>query len=158
MTTEETNEDNLWCEYSDLPSPIAYNEDDTKKKKKPDLVAWDEERGYYSRELTYGSNNSAPAIKLEDIAGWKQIQAHKANKIFTKKYDELKEDFKQLINEVQWNELVYSSKYNFIPIIGETYYLYEKADGNLFLSPIAPNEWNMKFIGATKLDSNNKWI
>ena len=158
MTTEGLNEDDLWCEYSDLPSPMAYDKGDTKKKKKPDLVAWDEERGYYSRELTYGSNNSAPVIKLDDVAGWKQTQAHKANKIFTKKYDEIKEDFKQLVNEVQWNEFVYSSKYSFIPVMGETYYLYEKADGNPFLSLIAPNEWNMKFISATKLDSNNKWI
>ena len=158
MTTEGINEDDLWCEYSDLPSPMAYDKGDIKKKKKPDLVAWDEERGYYSRELTYGSNNSAPVIKLDDVAGWKQTQAHKANKIFTKKYDEIKEDFKQLVNEVQWNEFVYSSKYSFIPVMGETYYLYEKADGNPFLSLIAPNEWNMKFISATKLDSNNKWI
>lgn len=158
MATEGINEDDLWCEYSDLPSPMAYDKGDTKKKKKPDLVAWDEERGYYSRELTYGSNNSAPVIKLDDVAGWKQTQAHKANKIFTKKYDEIKEDFKQLVNEVQWNEFVYSSKYSFIPVMGETYYLYEKADGNPFLSLIAPNEWNMKFISATKLDSNNKWI
>ena len=128
------------------------------KKKKPDLVVWDEERGYYQRELTYGSNNSAPAIKLEDVGGWKQTQAQKANKVFTKKYEEIKEDFKQLVSEVQWNEFVYSSKYNFVPVMGETYYLYEKADGSPFLSLIAPNEWKMNFIGATKLDSNNKWI
>jgi hypothetical protein len=128
------------------------------KKKKPDLVVWDEERGYYQRELTYGSNNSAPAIKLEDVGGWKQTQAHQANKVFTKKYEEIKKDFKQLVSEVQWNEFVYSSNYSFIPVMGETYYLYEKADGSPFLSLIAPNEWRMKFIGATILESNNKWI
>ena len=41
------------------------------KKKKPDLVVWDEEKGYYSKELSYGSNVGAPAIKLEDVGGWK---------------------------------------------------------------------------------------
>lgn len=128
------------------------------KKKKPDLVVWDEEKGYYSKELTYGSNVGAPSIHLEDVDGWKQIQAEKANKVFIKKYDEIKEDFKQLVSEVQWNEFVYSAKYNFVPVIGETYYLYEKADGSPFLSLIAPNEWPMKFIGATRLESNNKWI
>ena len=96
------------------------------KKKKPDLVVWDEERGYYPRELVYGSNNGAPAIKLEDVGGWKQNQAQRANKIFNKKYDEIKEDFINLIDEVKWNEFVYSATYNFIPVIGETYYLYEK--------------------------------
>jgi hypothetical protein len=128
------------------------------KKKKPDLVVWDEERGYYSRELVYGSNNGAPAIKLEDVGGWKQNQAQRANKIFNKKYDEIKEDFINLIDEVKWNEFVYSATYNFIPVIGETYYLYEKNDGSIFLSLIAPDEWKMKFLGATRLESNNKWI
>jgi hypothetical protein len=128
------------------------------KKKKPDLVVWDEQRGYYPRELTYGSNNGAPAIKLEDVGGWKQIQAQNANKIFTKKYEEIKDEFKKLVDEVSWNEFVYSVTYNFIPVIGETYYLYEKNDGSPFLSLIAPDEWNMKFIGATRLESNNKWI
>ena len=128
------------------------------KKKVPDLVVWDEEKGYYSKELTYGSNVGAPSIHLEDVDGWKRNQANKANKVFTKKYDEIKEDFKQLVSEVQWNEFVYSAKYNFVPVIGETYYLYEKSDGSPFLSLIAPNEWPMKFIGATRLESNNKWI
>ena len=127
-------------------------------KKKPDLVVWDEERGYYPRELVYGSNNGAPAIKLEDVGGWKQIQAQNANKIFTKKYEEIKDEFKKLVDEVSWNEFVYSAIYNFVPVIGETYYLYEKKDGSPFLSLIAPTEWNMKYIGTTRLESNNKWI
>ena len=128
------------------------------KKKKPDLVVWDEERGYYQRELTYGSNSGAPAIKLEDVGGWKQTQAQRANKVFTKKYDEIKEEFVNLIDEVKWNEFIYSATYNFIPVLGETYYVYEKKDGSIFLSLISPNEWNMKCLGSTKLDSNNKWI
>jgi hypothetical protein len=127
-------------------------------EKKPDLVVWSEEKGYYSKELTYGSSTSAPAIRLEDVGGWKQIQAQNANKIFTKKYEEIKNEFKRLVDEVSWNEFVYSSTYNFLPVIGETYYLYEKDDGSVFLSLIAPNEWRMKFLGATRLESNNKWI
>jgi hypothetical protein len=128
------------------------------KKKKPDLVVWDEERGYYPRELTYGSNNGAPAIRLDDVSGWKQNQANKANKVFTKKFEEIKDEFANLIDEVQWNEFVYSTNYNFIPVMGETYYLYKKPDGTNFLSLISPDEWNMEFIGATRLESNNKWI
>ena len=128
------------------------------KKKKPDLVVWDEERGYYPRELTYGSNNGAPAIILDDVSGWKQNQANKANKVFSKKFDEIKDEFANLIDEVKWNEFVYSTNYNFIPVMGETYYLYRKSDGTNFLSLISPDEWNMEFIGATRLESNNKWI
>jgi hypothetical protein len=128
------------------------------KKKKPDLVVWDEERGYYPRELTYGSNSGAPAIRLDDVSGWKQNQANKANKVFNKKFEEIKDEFAHLIDEVKWNEFVYSTNYNFIPVMGETYYLYRKSDGTNFLSLISPDEWNMEFIGATRLESNNKWI
>ena len=81
-----------------------------------------------------------------------------SNKQFKSKYEELREEFKRLVDEVSWNEFVYSSKYNFIPVMGETYYLYEKKDGGVFLSLIKPNEWPMKFIGATKLESTQKWI
>jgi hypothetical protein len=130
----------------------------SKEKKKPDLVVWDEEKGYYANGLTYGSNLSAPSIQLDDVAGWKQGQAQKANKIFVKKYNELKEEFKELVDEVNWNDLVYSSNYNFLPVIGETYYVYRKSDGSLFLSLILPSEWNMDFVGETRLESNNKWI
>jgi hypothetical protein len=128
------------------------------KKKKPDLVVWSEEKGYYSKELTYASNVGAPAIRLEDVGGWKQIQAQNANKIFTKKYEEIKDEFKKLVDEVSWNEFVYSATYNFVPVIGETYYLYERDNGTIFLSLIEPNEWNMKCLGATRLESNNKWL
>ena len=127
-------------------------------KKKPDLVVWDEERGYYSKELTYGSNVGAPAIKLEDIKGWKNNQAREVNKQFKSKYEELKAEFQKLVDEVNWNELVYSSNYSFIPVIGEEYHLYVGKNENLFLSLISPNEWNQQHVGSFKLDSTQKWI
>lgn len=126
--------------------------------KKPDLVVWDKERGYYSKELTYGSSVGAPAIRLEDVTGWKANQANEVNKQFKTKYEELKEEFQKLIDEVNWNELVYSSQYSFIPIIGGIYHLYVGKSDNLFLSLISPNEWNQQHIGSFKLDSTNKWI
>ena len=127
-------------------------------KKKPDLVVWNEEKGYYQKELTYGSNVGAPAIKLEDVGGWKQMQANTVNKHFRSKYEELKEEFQKLIDEVNWNELVYSSDYSFIPVIGETYHLYMRKNDTTFLSLIDPNSWNQNYIGSFKLDSTQKWI
>jgi hypothetical protein len=129
-----------------------------KKNDKPDLVVWDEEKGYYQKELTYGSNHGAPAIKIEDVGGWKQMQANVANKQFKTKYEELKEEFQKLIDEVNWNELVYSSHYSFIPVMNETYHLYVKNDDTTFLSLISPEEWGQKYVGSFKLDSTQKWI
>jgi hypothetical protein len=129
-----------------------------KKKKIPDLVVYNEEKGYYARELTYGSNAGAPAINIEDVQGWKQNQANKANKQFKKKYDELKEEFKKLVDEVNWNDLVYSAGYTFKPILGTIYHLYMRKDETMFLSLIDPNTWNQDYIGSFELDSTEKWI
>lgn len=129
-----------------------------KKNDKPDMVVYDDEKGFYQRELTYGSNIGAPAIKIDDVKGWKQNQANSANKQFKTKYDELKLEFQKLIDEVNWNDLVYSSSYSFIPVIGETYHLYIRDNDTTFLSLIDPTQWKQKYIGSFKLDSTQKWI
>ena len=129
-----------------------------KKNDKPDMVVYDDEKGFYQRELTYGSNIGAPAINIEDVKGWKSNQANKANKQFKTKYEELKNEYRKLIDEVNWNELVYSSNYSFIPTIGETYHLYIREDDTMFLSLISPEQWNKKYVGSFQLDSTQKWI
>ena len=129
-----------------------------KRNEKPDSVVWDEEKGYYQRTLTYGSNVSAPSIKLDDVQGWKRNQANNVNKQFNKKYEELKEEFKKLIDEVNWNEIVYASEYNFMPVMNKTYHLYVRENQSMFLSLIHPNSWEKKYIGSFTLDSMQKWI
>ncbi len=129
-----------------------------KKNDRPDMVVYDDEKGYYQRELIYGSNIGAPAIKIDDVKGWKSNQANVANKQFRTKYEELKEEYRKLIDEVNWNELVYSSQYSFIPSIGEIYHLYLRDDETTFLSLISPEQWNKKYIGSFRLDSAQKWI
>ena len=126
------------------------------EEKKPDLVVWSKDRGYYAKELTYGSNLGAPAIKLENVVSWKKNQAVEVNKQLKTKFDELKAEYDKMLEEVYWNEAVYSSQYNFIPNIGETYYLYLN-NGKTFLSLIEPSSWNMICLGGFKLDSNKKW-
>lgn len=129
-----------------------------KKKDKPDLVVWDETKGYYAKELTYGSNVGAPAIKLEDVAGWKQRGAIRVNQHFKSRYDELKAEAQKLIDEYNWNELVYKAQFNFQPVMGEVYHLYMRDDESVFLSLIPPTAWKQKFIASFQLDSREKWV
>ena len=119
--------------------------------KKPDNVA--ETPGL----LPYGTNVSAPAIKVEDTTAWKTINTVKVNHQLQKRFNELKEEYQKLINEYKWNELVYNAKFNFEPVVGQTYHLYVGKNGNIFLSMINPNEWTYECIGSFSLDSNNKW-
>lgn len=107
--------------------------------------------------LPYGSNVGAPAIVIENIGGWKQKNVDKVNKRILKKYLELNEEMQRLINDYDTNQLIYSAKFNFEPIIGETYHLYCGKDGINFLSLINPSEWKQTHLGSFKLDSENKW-
>ena len=127
-------------------------------EKRPDNVVFSEENGYNASVLSYGSNVSAPAIQMEDVDSWKFRGVNKVNQQLTTKFNELKEEYKRLVEEYQWNELVYKSKFSFEPVIGETYHLFVGRDGGVFLSLISPNEWNREHIGSFRLDSNQKWI
>lgn len=128
-------------------------------EKKPDLVAWDKERGYYSRDLTYGTNIGAPAIKLDDVKGWRQIHVYDVNNQFKTKYEELKAEAEKLIEDYNWNELIYNkAEYSFLPVVGHTYHLYIRENQTIFLSMIEPTSWNKKHIASFTLNSSNKWV
>ena len=107
--------------------------------------------------LPYGSNIGAPAIKVENIDNWKLTNVAKVNHQLETKFNELKEEYKKLVEEYRWNELVYNAKFAFEPVIGQTYHLYIGIDGNIFLSMIEPHLWKYECVGSFKLDSNNKW-
>ena len=141
---------------------------DKKKKKRPDSVVFDEEKGYNAALLPYATNVGAPAIRLENISAWKQQGAHMVNHVLRTRFKELEEQYIQLVEEHRWNELVYSAEFNFEPIIGQTYHLYDRGGqpGKPFLSMIAPHEWGRKrreaqqmgYIGSFSLDPNRKWL
>jgi len=121
-------------------------------KKKPDNVADN------PNILPYASNVGAPSIKPDDVSTWKSEKVLKTNKFFEAKFNEIKDEYKKLIENYEWNKLVYSSNFKFEPNVGSIYFLYQNNDESLFLSIIEPSMWNKTFIGAFKLDSENKWI
>ena len=107
--------------------------------------------------LPYGSNVGAPSIKPTDISSWKDEKVVTTNHYFSSRYDEIKKDYLKLMEEYEWNTLVYNAEFRFKPVMGKIYFLYQKDDGKLFLSLIEPNEWDKIFIGAFKLISDNRW-
>ena len=127
--------------------------------KKPDNVAWDEQKQKYNASiLPYATNVSGPVIQVDDVGAFKQKGIQKAQKTFTAQYNELKEQWQDLVSEVELNNLIYSSKYSFEPVIGEVYHLYIGNDDNYFLSLIGPEEWNREFITSVRLNSDHKWV
>ena len=125
---------------------------------KPDNIVYSDEKGYHASILPYATNVGAPLIKIDDLVSWKSRGISNVNKEFENKFNELKMQYQNLIEEFEWNELVYSSRFSFEPVIGEVYHLYRGDDGINFLSLISPNEWNKEHIGTFKLNSDKKWV
>jgi Protein of unknown function (DUF2452) len=128
------------------------------ESKKPDNVVFSEEAGYNASLLSYSTTVGAPVIKMDDVVSWKSRGITNVNKEFENKFNELKIQYEMLMQEYEWNELVYNAKFSFEPVIGEIYHLYANSDGTNSLSLIAPNEWNKEHIGTFKLNSERKWI
>ncbi len=124
-------------------------------KKYPDNIVYNHKTKKFDAKIkeyptTVGAQNFAP-LEIDKSDGIK------ANKYFESRLNELKEEYKKLVEEYNWTSLVYESEYSFQPIPGETYYLYEKKDKKLFLSLISPKEWKQPYVGSFKLLNNGKW-
>jgi len=128
------------------------------KKERPDNIVYSDEQGYNASLLPYATSVGAPAIRVDDLVSWKSRGITNVNKEFENKFNELKSQYQSLMEEYEWNELVYAAKFAFEPVMGEIYHLYVNDDGGNFLSLIAPQEWNKEHIGTFKLDSNKKWV
>jgi len=72
-------------------------------------------------------------------------------------FKRLRDNYEKLIQEYEINKFVNNSQIGFEPILGETYFLYQRIKGDRFLSIIRPDEWNMEFLGSFKLDENLLW-
>lgn len=121
-------------------------------KKIPDSFVPDRKSKEYPTEI--GSQKFSP----DDIALFKLESAQKVKKYYTQKFNELSSQYELLLSEISINEMIFNSKINFEPIVGETYYLY-KSDTKNYLSIISPDEWNKQssFIGKFQLLSDGRW-
>ena len=127
------------------------------KKKKPDSVVWDEEQQeYIARLLPYASQASGPVIKIPNVDAFKQKGVEKVSKQFQSELEELKGKIKDFVKTASDTQKVYTAKFKFEPLVGETYFLYEGEQED-YLSLITPDQWNKKFLGAYRLSSEYKW-
>ncbi len=125
------------------------------KKKYPDNIVYNETTGKFDANLknyptTVGSQKFEPIVvdKSEGI---------KADKFFNSRLTELKKEYELLVSKYVDTKLVYGSDYNFQPIVGETYHLYERKNGSKFLSMISPDDWKQEYVGSFILLNNGTW-
>ena len=65
-------------------------------------------------------------------------------------------------HRVEVSERIYVAQMNFEPIIGHTYYFYERADGTDVLSMVSPSEWGRRipferYVAEVTLLSDHTW-
>jgi len=142
-----------------LLDPIAEDLLSFNQKKRPDNVVFDEEsQSYNANALAYGTNIGAPSIISNNLSNWKSSGIRSYNHVLKSKVERIKEEYNSLVEEYKNNELLYHAKYDFEPIIGEVYHLYEKDNKDeCFLSLIHPKTWSRTHLGSFKLNSEKVW-
>lgn len=74
----------------------------------------------------------------------------------------LAQQAKAIQRRTEISRLIYGSKMNFQPVIGHTYFLYEKSDGSYVLSMVEPSQWGRSmpfeaFVATVKLLGDHTW-
>lgn len=74
----------------------------------------------------------------------------------------LAEQAQEIKKRVEVSERIYAADMGFEPLIGHTYFLYERKDGADLLSMIAPGEWGRsvsfkRFIAKVTLLADHTW-
>lgn len=116
-----------------------------------------DERSVPNSFMPYPVSRLSPKIVPSSSSSFKNHGIRQIQKQAASKMEELKEQYEQIVDEFNWNKLVYESHFNFEPVIGEIYHLYE--DGKrVILSMIEPEQWPKKrFIASVKLGVGGKW-
>ena len=126
--------------------------------KKPDNVVFNPEIQRYDAALKpYATNVGAPVITAPDTIAWKNRSINKINHKVKAKYLELKAEYEKMIQEFEYNKLIFNAKFTFEPIIGEVYHLYKRENGESFLSIIAPEQCNFNALGSFYLNADQIW-
>ncbi len=138
--------------------PYAKQEDiqsylSKKPKDRSDNVVFNEETNKFDASLKkYSTDLGAPMIEYEDVNHWKNIGKTKVNKNLEARYKAIKKTYEETLELYELNQKIYNSKFNFEPIVGVCYHLYKKENEELFLSSIAPDEWDKDYQGSFELN------
>ena len=106
--------------------------------------------------MPYPTHVGSPAFTVPDVLTKSNERGTTAGHQLQSKFDELAQQYFNLVQLAEDTELMYNARCNIIPIVGKVYHLYQNK-GEYFISMIAPTEWNMEFYGSFKLTSEHTW-
>lgn len=107
--------------------------------------------------LPYGITSSAPAISLPDTDLFKSERGANAGNYFEEKLRQINAEYDRLVMLAKYTDLVYNSRYNFVPKVGQIYHLYNTGEYYL-LSMIEPERWDKHtFVASFRFTADNIW-
>jgi len=106
----------------------------------------------------YPTEIGAPKFEPTNISIFKQEKNTLLKSYYTSKFEELTNQWQDLLEDIKINERIYSAVSGFQPVSGHTYHLYNNNNKD-FISLISPEEWNNKFthIGSFRYNSDGRW-
>jgi hypothetical protein len=119
--------------------------------------------------LPYAHTIGSAVIRPEDTGKIKGRAVTAMRQQTQRQMDQLYQQMQTLVDQanalkrrVEVSERIYQTQLNFDPIIGNTYYLYERLDGTDMLSMIGPAEWGRsrpfkQFVAQATLLADHTW-
>lgn len=118
--------------------------------------------------LPYAHNIGSAVITPIDKRGVKGSSLATVEEQAEMQLNEIREQLELLLKQaknikerVAFSQQVYEADINFVPVVGEIYYMYEKEDGSYIISMVAPYEWKKipykSFTGSIKLLADRTW-
>lgn len=103
----------------------------------------------------------AGKIKGRALSAMREQTSRQMNQLY-RQAQLLADQAREIQLRAEISERIYTSDMNFEPLVGHTYYLYEREDGTDLLSIIGPSEWGKnrkykKFLAKVKLLSDHTW-
>ena len=119
--------------------------------------------------LPYAHTIGSAVIKPEDkgkikgraVVAMRQQTEKQMSQLY-RQMQVLAEQAQEIKRRVEVSERIYLADIGFEPLVGHTYYLYERKDGSDLLSMIAPNEWGRstpfkRFVAQVLLMADHTW-
>jgi len=110
--------------------------------------------------LHYPVSTMSPRIVPTDLTTFKTHGISKVQKDAAQRLVQLREQYMAVVDEFNWNKLVYESSFGYEPVVGEVYHLYRDTEAGgaaTRLSMIGPGEWDKPYIASLRLNFGGQW-
>jgi hypothetical protein len=106
--------------------------------------------------MPYPVSTLSPPITPNDLTSFKTRGLSQVERDLKQKLKEMHESYVALVDQYNWNKLVYESEIRFEPIVGEIYHLYRIRESHA-LSMVSPEQWFQPHVASLRLTVGRQW-